>query len=156
MKNVFILLSALLFTGCYSFEQGYGQISLLIKQKNIEDVIAENKETKERIEKLKLVKPVLAFAQNEIGLKPGKSYRKYIALKEASVSWVVQAAEKRTLKLKTWWFPFVGEQPYLGFFNKEKALVQREELKNQGFDTITGGVSAFSLLQRIVHLMGNA
>ncbi len=146
MKIVFIFLSILLFTGCYSFEQGYGQISLLMKQRNIADVILENKEQKERIDKLKLVKPVLEFAQNEIGLTPGKSYRKYIALKEASVSWVVQAAEKRTLKLKTWWFPFIGEQPYLGFFAREKGLTKREDLKNQGFDTLMGGVSAFSLL----------
>lgn len=146
MRIIFIFICAVLLQGCYSFEQGYGQISLLFKQKNITEVIAENKETKERMEKLQLVRPVLEFAQQEIGLTPGKSYQKYIALDSSSVSWVVQAAEKRSLTLKTWWFPFVGTQPYLGFFDREKALKQRDTLKSEGFDTLMGGVSAFSLL----------
>ncbi|MBX9837432.1 MAG: aminopeptidase, partial [Silvanigrellaceae bacterium] len=72
--KLFVFFSAVLFTGCYSFEQGYGQVSLFLKQKSIETVIQENKETKDRIEKLKLVKPVLEFAKSEIGLTPGKSY----------------------------------------------------------------------------------
>nr|BFD32493.1 aminopeptidase [Pigmentibacter ruber] len=146
LKKKLIFLSVFLFTGCYSFEQGYGQFSLLLKQQKIEDVLEENKETKDRIEKLKLVKPILAYAESEIGLTPGNSYKKYIALESTSVSWVVQGAEKRKLKLKTWWFPFVGSQPYLGFFEKDKAFKKRDELKNEGFDTVMGGVSAFSLL----------
>jgi predicted aminopeptidase len=133
-------------TGCYSFEQGVGQISLFVNQEPIEEVIDANKEPSERIEKLQVVKPVLEFAKNEIGLSPGKSYQKYVPLNSPYVTWVVQAAEKRSLKLKTWWFPFVGDQPYLGFFNKESALKEREKLVKEGFDTVTGGVSAFSLL----------
>lgn len=146
MKLFTIITSALFFTGCYSFEQGIGQISLFVKQESIEDIINENKETSERIEKLKVVKSVLEFAKNEIGLTPGKSYQKYIPLKEPYVTWIVQAADKRSLELKTWWFPFVGSQPYLGFFNKNSALKERENLIQEGYDTVTGGVSAFSLL----------
>lgn len=144
--KIFVFFSALLFSGCYSFEQGYGQVSLFLKQKPIETVIQENKETKDRIDKLKLVNPVLEYAKSEIGLTPGKSYQKYISLDSPYVSWIVQASDKRTLKLKTWWFPIVGKQPYLGFFDKDKALKQRELLISEGYDTVTGGVSAFSLL----------
>ncbi len=138
--------TSILITGCYSFEQGVGQIKLFVNQEPIEEVINENKESTERLEKLRVVKPVLEFAKNEIGLTPGKSYQKYVSLKAPYVTWVVQAAEKRSLELKTWWFPFVGEQPYLGFFNKESALKERENLVKKGYDTVTGGVSAFSLL----------
>ncbi len=144
--KIFVFFSAFLFSGCYSFEQGYGQVSLFLKQKPIETVIQENKESKDRIDKLKLVKPVLEYAKSEIGLTPGKSYKKYISLDSPYVSWIVQASDKRSLKLKTWWFPIVGKQPYLGFFDKDKALKQRELLISEGYDTVTGGVSAFSLL----------
>ena len=146
LKFFTIFTSVILFTGCYSFEQGVGQISLFVNQEPIEDVIHDNKEPSERIEKLKVVQPVLEFAKKEIGLTPGKSYQKYVPLKAPYVTWVVQAADKRSLELKTWWFPFVGDQPYLGFFNKESALKEREKLVKEGFDTVTGGVSAFSLL----------
>ena len=92
------------------------------------------------------MKPVLEFAKSAIGLTPGKSYQKYVSLPSSNVTWIVQASDKRSLELKTWWFPFVGKQPYLGFFDKEKALKQREELIKEGYDTVTGGVAAFSLL----------
>jgi len=142
----FIFASALLLSGCYSIEQGYGQISLFLKQQPVDKVIEENKESKDRINKLKIVKPVLEYAKSEIGLTPGKSYQKYISLDTPYVSWIVQASDKRSLNLKTWWFPIVGTQPYLGYFNKEKALKHRETLINEGYDTVTGGISAFSLL----------
>ena len=146
IKFFIITTSTIFLTGCYSIKQGIGQVSLFLKQEPIDEVISENKETADRINKLKVVKPVLEFAKNEIGLTPGKSYQKYVALKEPYVTWVVQAANKRELELKTWWFPFVGTQPYLGYFKKESALKERENLINDGYDTVTGGVSAFSLL----------
>ncbi|KAB8032249.1 aminopeptidase [Fluviispira multicolorata] len=146
MKIVLTFATSILFTGCYSLSQGYGQIKLLMKQEAIEDVIKENKEPKERLSKLKCVQTILEFAKNDIGLAPGNSYQKYIALETPYVSWVVQAAQKRSLELKTWWFPFVGSQPYLGYFNKESALEKQKALIDEGYDTVSGGVTAFSLL----------
>ncbi|BBH52881.1 aminopeptidase [Fluviispira sanaruensis] len=146
MKIGFIIATSFLFSGCYSISQGYGQVKLLMKQEPIKDVIKENKETEDRLKKLKIVQPILDFAQAEIGLTPGGSYQKYIALDKPYVSWIVQAARKRSLELKTWWFPFVGSQPYLGYFEKENALEMQKTLINDGYDTVSGGVSAFSLL----------
>lgn len=146
MKAIFFIFFPLLLNGCYSFEQGYGQLRLLLKQQPIDDVIANNSETPDRLEKLKIVPSVLEYAKRELALTPGKSYQKYIALNSSSVTWIVQAAEKRELKLKTWWFPFIGEQPYLGFFSREKALIEKQNLVEQNLDTIVGGISAFSLL----------
>ncbi|WP_186643750.1 aminopeptidase [Fluviispira vulneris] len=146
MKFGFIIATSFLFSGCYSISQGYGQVKLLMKQEPIKDVIKENKETEARLKKLKIVQPILDFVQTEIGLTPGRSYQKYIALDKPYVSWIVQAAQKRSLELKTWWFPFVGSQPYLGYFEKENALAMQKSLIDEGYDTVSGGVSAFSLL----------
>jgi predicted aminopeptidase len=146
IKFLIITTSTIILTGCYSFQQGIGQVNLFLKQVPIAEVISENKETADRLSKLRVVKPVLDFAKIEIGLTPGRSFQKYVALNDPYVTWVVQAANKRELKLKTWWFPFVGTQPYLGYFKKDNALIEREVLINDGYDTVTGGVSAFSLL----------
>ena len=45
----FVFFSAFLLSGCYSLEQGYGKISLFLKQEPIEKVIQKNKESKDII-----------------------------------------------------------------------------------------------------------
>lgn len=138
--------TGLLAQGCYTLEQGYHQTRLILKRKPLEKVITEAKESEERLEKLRFVPSVLDYAKQNLGLEPGKSYRHYIGLEQDSVSYVVQAAKKREMELKTWWFPIVGSQPYLGFFKREDALKFRDKLVKEGFDTTLGGVEAFSLL----------
>jgi len=81
-----------------------------------------------------------------VGLETGGSYQQYISLEGKSVTTIVQAAPKRELSFKTWWFPVVGSQPYLGYFDIKDARKKREELVNEGYDTSLGGVQAFSLL----------
>ncbi len=136
-----------LVTGCYSFQQGYGQLKLLTQQVPLLEVLATQAESPEKLKKLKMVPLLVDFAQKNVGLTlPTGSYKKYISLKEPFVSWVVQAASQRSLELKTWWFPFIGTQPYLGFFHRHDALEEQKNLSSKGYDTVVGGVSAFSLL----------
>jgi predicted aminopeptidase len=117
-----------------------------MNQVPIAQAIQENKNNPQRVEKLKLVEPILKFAQTDVHLTPKNSYQKYVELKSPYVSWVVQASQKRSLILKTWWFPFIGDQPYLGFFNKEDAMQERESLLKENYDVSVRGVKAFSLL----------
>lgn len=133
-------------TGCYTLAQGVEQAKLISRRVPIEEVLKQNTETPERLNKLKLVPQVLRFAEERIQLTPGQSYKTYISLDRPALSYVVQAAEKRQLKLKTWWFPVVGAQPYLGFFDKQKAADFQKKLVAEGYDTSMGGVQAFSLL----------
>jgi predicted aminopeptidase len=132
--------------GCYTLKQGYGQAKLLWSREDLEQVIKKQNETPERLAMLEKVPGILDFAQRRIGLETGSSYRKYVRLKGNSVTYVLQAAEKRRLKKKTWWFPIVGNQPYLGFFEEAEARAKMESLKAQGYDVRMGGVPAFSLL----------
>jgi predicted aminopeptidase len=131
---------------CYTITQGIEQARLISRRVPLDSVLSEAREKSERLDKLKLVQPVLRYAEKRLGLTPGSSYKTYIPLDRPSLSYVVQAAEKRKLKLKTWWFPIVGSQPYLGFFDKQKALDFQRELVAEGYDTSMGGVQAFSLL----------
>lgn len=145
-KRICLLVLPIFFQSCYTMEQGYEQLRLFTKEKPINKVISENNETPERIAKLKLVAPTLKYAEQEVGLNVGSSYQQYIALDRPHLSWVVQAAQKRSLQLKTWWFPLVGEQPYLGYFNYKSAIAMRNELSEKKYDVLLAGVNAFSLL----------
>lgn len=140
------LLVFMFLTGCYTLAQGVEQAKLLSRRVPIEDVLREQRDTPERLKKLQLVPQVLRYAEDRLSLTPGSSYRTYISLDRPALSYVVQAADKRKLKLKTWWFPVVGSQPYLGFFDKKKAEDFQKQLINEGYDTSMGGVQAFSLL----------
>lgn len=146
LKSLFFIFHAFLLSGCYTLTQSYEQVRLFSRRVPIEEIIEKGGESPERLEKLRLVPEILSFAEKKLGMTPGSSYRHYISLERRSLSYVVQAAPKRELQLKTWWFPIVGSQPYLGFFDKDKALAFQKKLKNEGFDTSVGGVQAFSLL----------
>lgn len=140
------LVGAVTSTGCYTVQQGYHQARLFLRREPIDEVLARGKETPERLRKLSLVPGVLGFARDRVGLETGASYTHYIALDGPSVTYVVQAAEKRALRFRSWWFPVVGSQPYLGYFVRESAVAKRDELVKEGYDTTLGGVQAFSLL----------
>ena len=144
--SVLIFIAFIALQGCYTVSQGYHQAKLLLTSESIEQILAEKSETPERLERLKWVPQILEYAREKVGLETGSSYTRYIRLDGEAVTWVVQAAEKRKLQRKTWWFPLVGSQPYLGFFAKKDALTLQEQLKREGYDTRVGGVSAFSLL----------
>ncbi|MCA2960677.1 MAG: aminopeptidase [Silvanigrellales bacterium] len=141
-----LTLTSVLCTGCYTVSQGIQQAKLIWKRQPLDTVLAEGTERPERLAKLKVVPRILSFGRERVGLETGKSYTHYIPLEGTSVTTVVQAAEKRALRLKTWWFPIVGSQPYLGYFRREDAQKKRDELKAEGYDTTLGGVQAFSLL----------
>ena len=46
----------------------------------------------------------------------------------------------------TWWFPVVGNMPYLGFFDLEKARAEKEKWVQKDLDVIIGRADAYSTL----------
>lgn len=145
-NHVCFFIFPLFFQSCYTVEQGYEQFRLFSQEKQIKKIISEKSETPQRIEKLKLIEPTLKYAEQEVGLNVGSSYQQYIALNRPHLLWVVQAAQKHSLELKTWWFPIVGKQPYLGYFNYKSALEMKNKLSEKKYDVLLAGVNAFSLL----------
>lgn len=141
-----IVVSLAMLQGCYTIRQGYFQIRLLLQQEDLHEVIEQKNETEERLARLSVIPDILRYARERVGLDTGYSYTSYIRLDRPVVTYIVQAAEKRALKRKTWWFPFVGAQPYLGFFHKSDAAQLASELREEGYDVRQGGATAFSLL----------
>jgi len=58
----------------------------------------------------------------------------------------VTACEKDRLRLRTWEFPLVGEVTYKGFFSKEEALRERDDLSREDQDTYVQAAAAYSTL----------
>ncbi len=144
LKFLFLWLLASL-SSCYSLKQAWHFNDLF----NSRQLIAEARQDPERSEqqkqKLALVAQVLDFARSE-GLHTDGAYQYVIDVPERSVSYTVQAAYWDRLELKEWWFPIVGDVPYLGFFDVAERDEKAQELISLGYEVAKGNVGAFSSL----------
>ena len=95
---------------------------------------------------MRLVKGLRKFAATELDLKPSDSYIHFVELDRPMALWVVNAAPEFSLKLKSWWYPFVGHFEGRGFFDKHQAEHLAKELRGQGYDVVTSGAPAYSTL----------
>jgi predicted aminopeptidase len=124
----------------------YNQSKLVNSRKPIEKVLRSSKLDPETRHKLVLVQDVKKFAEAELGLKKSRNYTSYVQLDSPYVTYVVQAAYKFELKPHLWKFPFVGEVPYKGYFNRKLADEEAASFNKDEFDTWVRGVSAYSTL----------
>ncbi len=132
-------------SGCYAAKQVYYQGNLLATRKRVDVLIWRNDTPAPLKLKLKSVKEVLNYAEIS-GLNVGGAYATYIETPNAAVSYLVQAAEVDQLKLVTWWFPFIGDVPYLGYYHKADRDTEALRLRNNGYDVEEGVAGAFSSL----------
>ena len=132
-------------TGCYVLKQAYHQNNLINSRRPAVEVVADPATPRPLKNKLQAVDDILTYAE-EAGLAASGAYRYVVELDGSAVSYLVQAAEVDQLKFKTWWFPIVGEVPYLGFFRKASRDEKAADLRELGYDVRTGGAAAFSSL----------
>jgi predicted aminopeptidase len=143
------LLFCLLLNGCgvgYIWHVAVGQASLLARQQPVEDVLQSSHLSEQERQKIRLILDVKAFAIEHLGLRPSSSYSTFVRLDGPYVSYNLSAAYKDALQPYTWHFPILGRMPYKGFFNKEYALREEQQLAAQGYDTDLRGIRAFSTL----------
>lgn len=132
-------------TGCYLAKQALYQNDLFNSRRRTDDVIDDAITPDETKKQLQLVSKILNFAEIN-GLNATGAYRFFVDNKSRSVSFIVQAAYPDRFESITWWFPFVGRVPYLGFFLEEERDSFADELLKMGFDIDKGEASAFSSL----------
>lgn len=136
-------------TGCqigYLSKNGYRQLEILNSRKPIQEAKQDKNLSDEEKRKIILAQEAKTFAVEELGLKSNDNYSSYVKLEKPYVSWLVTASPKNKIQPKKWWFPIVGEFPYLGFFNEQDAIDEFEKLKSENWDVHRRGVSAFSTL----------
>ena len=123
-----------------------GQLEISTAQRETREVLGDPSVASEIKDKLILAQKVRDFAKTQLQLPAGKSYTSYADLEREHVSWVVTAAPEFSFKAETWFYPFVGELSYRGYFEKDAAATFAETLRKQNFDVQFAGVDAYSTL----------
>ena len=154
-KKRAVALAAILFTavagiaGCeagYIARAAYEESLLLWRREPIQTVLARGDVSPEIRTKLETVLKVRKFAAAGLGHNVGNSYKSVSEVDQRAIVWVVMAAPRDSLKPYTWWFPIVGKVPYRGYFNKDQALAEAEDMEKRGYDTMVRPAIAFSSL----------
>jgi predicted aminopeptidase len=153
-KKVFLILTLLaivaVFCGCqgvkfYSQAVG-GPLEIFQKQKPIRTVLAQPDTQPKLKQKLELVLDLRQFAAKELHLDPDQHYLRYADLGREHVVWNVHAAPEFSMEPKSWWYPFVGNAKYRGFFTEKAAREYGEKLRKENLDVYVEGVDAYSTL----------
>ena len=157
-KRVAILLAAAalaaVFTvasvsGCsvgYVIHAGIGQLDLMMSRRPVAEVLSDPGTAESVKEKLQVIGEAKLYGEKVIGLDHTDAYDTYADLDRPVAVWNLMAAPPLELIPVSWWFPVVGRMPYLGYFDREKALGKETRLKRKGYDTYLRGASAYSTL----------
>ncbi len=143
---------ALLFLlgGCstlhYYGQAAGGQLQLILQREPVEELLAQDRLSEARRDQLQRAMDVLAFAEDELSLAVGDSYRSYVELERDYVVWNVFAAPEFSLEPRQWCYPVAGCLGYRGYFSAGAAHDHAERLRDDGYDVYVGGVAAYSTL----------
>jgi predicted aminopeptidase len=133
--------------GCAFYWQAIGgQIDLLRKRTPIDKLLADPKLDSRTKSELTAVAKIRKFAVTDLLLPDNKSYTTYVALDRPYVVWNVVATPEFSVQPKRWCFPVAGCVSYRGFFDRVDAERFEKELVSEGYDTSSGGSSAYSTL----------
>jgi predicted aminopeptidase len=144
---VFALVSTT--AGCaapYYWQAIGGQLELLRKREPIDDVIADPSADPALKSTLTRVAAMRRFAVDELQLPSNDSYTTYVALDRPYVVWNVVATEEFSVEPQRWCFPIAGCVAYRGYFHKAAADRFASKLATDGYDTHSGGSTAYSTL----------
>lgn len=130
----------------YGARMGYGQLKIIWGAKPVETFLNDPSFPDSLKTKLHLIEEVRKFAIDSLGLKDTENYKTLYDQRGQELMWVVQACEPFELKAKLWHFPIIGDMPYKGFFEKEKALAEREKLVSEKFDVSIRNPGGWSTL----------
>lgn len=130
----------------YLVKQGLGQAGILWDRRSVDEVLQDPSLTAGQREKLLFMHEVRLYARERLGLRDTESFQSYVSVPGEAVSYLVMAAPELELRPKRWWFPIVGEVPYLGFFDPADADAFEQYLKKQGWDTHREQAAAYSTL----------
>jgi len=130
----------------YGVQQGVGQIRIVRNARPISEMMMDSLVSDSLKQKLLLVEEIKKFSIDSLGLNPSKNYNTFYDQNGNPILWIAVGCAPYKLESYTWKFPIVGRVPYKGFFKKDDALKEAAKLKEKGFDSRVGTVSAWSTL----------
>jgi predicted aminopeptidase len=144
-----LLILASMLSGCgslYLLQAVRGQAQILVDRRPIQAVVADPKTPTTVRDTLTDVSAARDFATRTLGLPDNRSYRLYADIGRPYVVWNVVAAPEFSVRPKVWCFPVAGCVTYRGYFRQKSAQDYADKLAAQGYDTVVGGVPAYSTL----------
>lgn len=148
--NSVLLMLAGFLAGCSNF--GYylqatgGHLDVIRAAQPISEVVRDPAIDPTLRKRLEDVQAIREFASRELGLPDNNSYRAYADVGRPYVVWNVFAAPEFSLEPKRWCMLMVGCVNYRGYYDRQEAEQLAAELRLEGYDTLVGGVSAYSTL----------
>lgn len=148
--NILIILLTLMTTSCakvgYLWDQSIGQMSLLYKGKDNEEILKDPKTEPEVRRKIELIEKYKSYFYDYWSMEPTGIYSETTLLEGDAVTYLVIASPFNEIKAKEHCFPFMGCFPYLGFFSQEKAKDFAKGLEDEHWQTYVRPVYAYSTL----------
>lgn len=147
-----LLFPLLLFCICnvplmvYALRMAKGQLTIVTEARPVKEVLNDVAVADSVKMKLQLIEEIRQFAFDSIGLKRNENYTTFYDQHGKRLIYVVTACEPFALRPHLWHFPVLGDVPYKGFFDREKADAELQRMKQLGLDADIGGASGWSTL----------
>lgn len=130
----------------YGLRMAKGQLNIVVGARPVGEVLNDAAVADSVKAKLRLIEEIRQFAFDSIGLNRNENYTTFYDQHGQRLMYVVTACQPYALEPHLWHFPVLGDVPYKGFFNAEKAKAEAKRLHAQGLDTDVGGASGWSTL----------
>ncbi|MBW2314997.1 MAG: aminopeptidase [Deltaproteobacteria bacterium] len=132
-------------SGCYYVHLASGQLRILRASRGIDAVLSDPATEPELRGQLERVLEARAFAA-DLGLDVGEQYTSYVAWPDDRIVTTVVATRPGEIEPAGFDFPIVGNVPYKGFFERERAEAEATRLRKRGLDVCVLAVPAYSTL----------
>ena len=132
-------------SGCYSGHLAAGQARLLLARQPIAKIIADPKTPDPLRDSLLHVEGARGHAAS-FGLHVGEQYTSYVPWPGDRIVTTVTATRPHSVEIAPFSYPFLGDLPYKGFFDTQRAQREADELRARGLDVCVSGVAAYSTL----------
>lgn len=156
-SSVTMLVIAMLLSACtqlsYYSQSIHGHYQLVSQRQSIDALLATSEASENnsslpahRQAQLKQLVKIREFAYKDLHLPDNGSYRQYVELDRAAVTWNVIATPAYSMQPKQWCFPVVGCLSYKGYFSQSAAIQEATLLEKQGYDVYVSESTAYSTL----------
>ncbi len=135
-----------LLSGCYVLQNAGPYLGHRVGARSIDRLLRRSDLGPARRAFLEEVQRIRTFAARELGLASGRNYRRIAEVEGDFLVSVVTAAPEFSLEPHLFRFPLVGPQPYMGYYNPDRARRRAARLQQQGLDVWIRRVDAFSSL----------